>query len=107
MSVAKRPFMSLRIAGKLHKVKWGVDLEGDCGLMEFKPLRISVGRDMAPDEERESLLHEVMHAIEYQQGLELKEDQIRQLSIGLFEVLRNNPKLAHYLLEEDEEDGSP
>lgn len=102
----KRPFTSLRIAGKRHSVKWGADLKGDCGLTEFLPLRISVGGGMAPDEERESLLHEVLHAIEYQQGLTLKEQQVRQLSVGLYETMKNNPKLVSYLLEEDAEDGS-
>lgn len=103
----KRPFSSLRICGKRHRVCWDADIDGDCGLMEFKPLRISIGKGMAPDEERESLLHEVMHAVEWQQGLTLKEEQVRQLSVGVFETLRNNKKLVEYLLAEDEDDGSP
>lgn len=97
---------SIKIAGKRHKIKWNADLDGDCGLIEHLPLEISVGVGMAPDEERESLFHEIVHACEYQQGLRLKEKQVRQLSVGLFEALRSNPKLVEYLMSEEDGDAA-
>lgn len=103
----KPPFRSIRIAGKRHSVHWNADLDGDCGLIEYMPLKISIGAGMAADEARESLLHEVIHGIAYQGGLKVKEKTVRQLSIGLYEVLKNNPKLVSYLLEEDEDGHSP
>lgn len=97
------PFRQLRIAGKRHRILWDQDLEGDCGECKQVGNVISVGRNMGPDEERESVLHEVVHAVEWQQGLTLKEEQVRQLSVGLFETLRANPKLVSYLLDESDE----
>jgi hypothetical protein len=101
--MSKKPFSSIRILGKRHVVRWDQPIGGDCGLMEYKPLRISVGKGMAVDEERESLLHEALHAIDWQQNTKLKEKQVRQLSVGLYAMLRDNPKVVEYLLAKDDE----
>lgn len=97
----KRPFYSLKICGKRHKVAWGADLDGDCGQYEQLSLKISIADGMAPDEERETMLHEIFHAADWQAGTKLKEKQVRQLSIVVFELLRANPKLVEYLLKDD------
>lgn len=102
----KRPFYSLKIAGKRHRVRWGVDIEGDCGLYEQLPLTISIADGMAPDEERETVLHEVFHAADWQANTKLKEKQVRQLSIFVFELLRANPKLVEYLLKDEGDDAA-
>lgn len=100
------PFKSIRIAGKRHTVRFGVasdDLDCDCGEYLPEALRISIRENLAPDEERETLLHEVMHAVECQQNLRVSEKVIRQLSIGIYEALKNNPELVAYLLGPEEE----
>lgn len=43
--------------------------------------------------QRETLVHEVVHACEIAAGLELPEDTVRRLGRGLFALLRENPHL--------------
>ena len=43
--------------------------------------------------QRETLVHEVLHACEIAAGLELPEDTVQRLGRGLFAILRDNPPL--------------
>lgn len=38
----------------------------------------------------ETFLHEIIHHVEYKQGLELKEHQITALACGILQVIRDN-----------------
>lgn len=51
---------------------------------------------------KDTLLHEVFHAIRYQQGREdggkVEEDYVRSLATGLIGVLSDNPTFAKWLI---------
>ena len=47
--------------------------------------------------EQDTVLHEIIHAIDEQMQIRLKEDQVRRLATGLLAVLKDNPRLATYL----------
>lgn len=95
-----RPFKQLRIIGKRHRIQWDQDIGEQRGEFEHDPLTIRISSGLTPDDEKETLIHEITHAVELQMNLDLPEDAVRQLSIGLFAVLRDNPKLAAYLMED-------
>jgi hypothetical protein len=62
---------------------------------------------LGPDVERETVLHEAMHAIYFQSGLRLQswhkdkveEQLIWAMAKGVIELLRNNPEMVEYILE--------
>ena len=93
-------FKSVRVLGKVYSVLWGHKFdEMILGDHCQKSLQVRIGSGMAPDEERETLMHELTHAVENQLGLDLKEEQVRQLSVGMFAVFRDNPKLVSYMFK--------
>jgi hypothetical protein len=75
--------------------------------------RVLIDDQLGKDQERETVLHELMHAIFYATGThhyleaiekdtdykELEEKVIQPVSARVLELLRDNPKLVAYLLE--------
>lgn len=95
---------SLRIAGKRHKVRWNARIK-DHGEYDGDSLTIAVAKGHV-DQQKETLLHEIMHGIEFHYGIDLdKEDpkdhpNLTTLSQALFAVMRENKGLARLIFEE-------
>lgn len=55
-------------------------------------------RDAQPlESEQDTLLHEVLHAIDEAMGLKMKEAQVKGAATGLLAVMKDNPSLVSYL----------
>lgn len=67
------------------------------GQLEPARLRIRVGAHLGPLQQRETLLHEVLHGVDMAVGADLTEQQISTISRGLFAVIRDNPDFATFL----------
>lgn len=93
---------------------YGVRLDGDgltaagveaglrlSGLTRHSSLEILVDPDLASTEERETVLHEVLHALFSLTRMsgEDEEETISRLSPVLLDLLRRNPRLIAYLVE--------
>lgn len=82
------------------KAKDLVDLGGR---YDEATLTITVDGTYAPGFVRETLWHEILHAvfgvtgIDYEQGTDATERLVRRLSPALLELLRRNPELVGYL----------
>lgn len=50
---------------------------------------------------KETLLHEVLHGLDYHNGINLTHKQIDALTAGLLQVIRDNPLLVRHLTQED------
>lgn len=87
----------VRMFGKSYAVELHPfdDRFGDHSQVELK---VRVREDLPPDEERESLLHELCHAVDEQLGLGIREKRIRAFSVGLYAMLKDNPELVKYLM---------
>jgi hypothetical protein len=80
--------------------------EGEDLLGHFSSQRLEILVDpaQAKSQERDTLLHELLHAIFDTSGLAHswqnadEEDAIRRISPLLLDVLRSNPKLVEYLV---------
>lgn len=72
-------------------------------------LEIAVSPDMADLMVRETVLHEVLHAVLYTTGISnrfsenAEEHLVRALSPALFQMLRDNPQLVTYLVGSSEQ----
>ena len=106
-------FKTIRLIGKRHRIEWDCEVlhaddgaEAD-GLFDRAKKLIQVAAGQTHDDERETLLHEILHALEVQMDAEIPEAKLRQLAVGLYAALKDNPRLVAYLLEEDGEDEEP
>jgi hypothetical protein len=55
-------------------------------------------RDRTADEQADTLLHEIIHAIEYNNGWDFDEVRVRRTSTALMAILRDNPEVAQVIL---------
>lgn len=103
------PFKTLSLIGKRHRIEWDcVGLTADDGdevdgLFDRSKKLIQIAAEQTHDDERETLLHEILHALEVQMDAEIPEAKLRQLAVGLYAALKDNPKLVTYLLEEEDD----
>ena len=67
---------------------------GDCNT-EAQTITIRTGQPL--ENEQDSVLHEVLHAISDYMEIKLREHQVTKLATGLLAVLKDNPRFTTYL----------
>ena len=60
------------------------------GCINHTPQEIEINSTSAPDRQFSILLHEAIHAIENDRGIELKEEQVMQVANGISAFLLDN-----------------
>lgn len=91
----------ISILGKPHTVERIPDAPlqgGSVGAVNYSRQQIVLLEGMAPEYEADTLLHEIIHAIDATISTNLTEHQVHALAGGLFAVFRENPGLADRLL---------
>jgi hypothetical protein len=78
------------------------------GYTDHSKLLIVIGPDEAPDAQRETMWHEVKHAVHHlfhnsRDEASSDEDHIRKMAPMELAVLRDNPTLVAYLLASDDD----
>ena len=94
----------LRILGKDYSVTYSTDYpvnEDTQGHCDYSSLKITVRNDLAPAEERSTLLHEALHCVSHAMGLHLEENAIERLESGVFALLVDNPGFLDYIKKKD------
>lgn len=71
-------------------------LDGTC---DPNKKEIKLRGDMSERSTVSALLHEVLHLLSFERGLELTEAQVLGLELGLLRILELNPDFAKLLLE--------
>lgn len=107
-SSTKRP-AKVKIVGKVYKVRVVTERAvgfdpgdyGDCD-NDNLVIRIVAGRSLENDQD--TLLHEIIHAVEFQMGLDGEinkkvsaEQRVQGTATGLLAVMKDNPALVRYL----------
>jgi hypothetical protein len=88
----------LRIVGKNYTVE-SMKLGDNYGLCEDQTQTIKIADDMAHGLERDTLLHEAIHAIDYCMQLNMSERQVCGLGTAVYALLADNPDLVKYIME--------
>jgi len=88
----------LRIVGKNYAVET-MKLGDNYGLCEDQTQTIKIADDMAHGLERDTLLHEAIHAIDYSMQLSMSERQVCGLGTAIYALLADNPELVKYIME--------
>ena len=53
----------------------------------------------SPQQKRDTLLHEAIHAVDDTMQLDLSEEQVHSLAGGIYALLSDNPKFARWLID--------
>jgi len=69
-------------------------LNGEC---DVDKQQIFVRDGQPLESEQDTVLHELLHAVDEAMGLKLKESQVKGAATGLLAVLKDNPSLVTYL----------
>ena len=88
------------VIGKTYTVELVEDLAGAdrFGECDEAKLRIRIEKGTALAQEQDTLLHEILHAIDGSMHTKLSERQVGAIASGILAVLKANPRLALYLL---------
>lgn len=86
-----------RIVGKMYSIQHldAMGLQGECN-NQRQTIKIEKGN--AFEQEQDTVLHELIHAVDYAMQTKLKEVQVAALATGLLAVMKENPALMEYLL---------
>lgn len=87
----------IKIVGKVYRVEKIEDLP-DQGNCNNQKLQIMIQNGNALQQEQDTVLHEVLHAIDYSVQAKMNERQITVMASGLLSVMQENPQLMGYLL---------
>lgn len=88
VTILGKPF-TVKVVTSPHYEAYG---EVDCAAQE-----ILIASEQAHEQRRDTLLHEISHAIEGQLGMTIDHSFIHALGCGLSQVIRDNPDLVKWL----------
>jgi Zn-dependent peptidase ImmA (M78 family) len=76
----------MTILGKKYKVKYLDDdtMQSGYGSMQRAHGIILINKDTTPDQQAETLLHEVIHAVDEELKIGLEEADVARLAVGLY-----------------------
>lgn len=90
--------VEIKIIGKTYKVEPVPEMDDECGACYDSKQLIKISEDLPQELSQDTLLHEVMHAIDFQMHTNMKERQISAMAAGLTAVFKENPTFVKYLL---------
>lgn len=73
------------------------DTEPGMGRQETDNQRIFIREGQPLESEQDTVLHEVIHCIEEMLGLDMTEEQVTKLAMGLLAAIKDNPSFVRYL----------
>jgi len=76
------------------------EMEGNVGFCDFDNLQLRVANDVPHGVKCSTILHEIIEAVNYHLEIGLKEPQIKQLEVGLFQSLESSDVSLSMLLFE-------
>jgi hypothetical protein len=88
----------LRIVGKNYAIE-KMKLADNYGLCDDQVQTIKIADDIAHGLERDTLLHEAIHAIDYSMQLKMSERQVCGLGTAIYALFADNPELVKYIME--------
>jgi len=91
----------IRILGKYYKIiKDSTPLEDseNVGLTDIQSCQITFLEDQDPQQQRDTIIHECVHAIEETMGLDLTEEQVLGLGGGIYALMIENPNLIKWIM---------
>lgn len=95
----RKPPKTVNIIGKtftVHKRKFKKEQYGE---MRYGMQEILLEPRQVDEQMKDTLWHEILHAIERSLGLKLKEHEVHAIAAAQVQVMFDNPKLMEYILK--------
>jgi hypothetical protein len=95
--------MNIRIGGRNFDCKWDTEelgytaQEDICGTILEERQAIAICGRIHPEKQRQTLLHELIHAVDNNVKMGLTEAQTHQMASGLYAILTDNPDMAKWI----------
>ena len=91
---------SVEVLGRTFKVRlMAPDEHTDAdGMMELDKQLISLRLNHSEEYNKDTTLHEIIHAIDEVMNLGMEEHQVHLMAVGLISVLAKNPELSKWLI---------
>jgi hypothetical protein len=96
--------MQVKVGGLVYHVEF-VDNWRECGTNDDDAIGHVFSRDLTIKVDnnytgwkRETLLHEIIHTISDDRGINFTEEQVEQFSKGLYQVIVDNPQTMLYIM---------
>ncbi len=86
------------ILGKQYRVVTK-KLKGKYGTCKPLTCKITIDPDSAEEQQKDTLLHECIHALDSELGTEMKEVQVKLLATGLVHWMRANPEFVVWIMQ--------
>lgn len=99
------PPKTIRLAGRTFKLnitkeKFGNKGEEHFGLYEpFKGI-VNINATMSTDQQKATVVHEVLHDFDMNSGYDLGEKRVNTLGGAFFAWMRDNPELVKWIMQE-------
>jgi hypothetical protein len=87
----------LKIIGREYEVSYLEELKDVVGECDWDNLKIRIKTGQPPSLEIDTLLHEVVHAIDNAMQLNMNERQVYCMTTGLIATLKDNQQFLEYL----------
>lgn len=103
------PIRTVKVLGKVWVIEptSGLYRDDECyGDCVHSQLRIRIDSELVPAQARDTLWHELFHSAEKELGLNVPEKVVRQISTVQLQIMRENPDLMAFLLEDEEHNGN-
>ena len=95
-------YKKVDILGKTYKLKFIKDSkfeESEFGIMDPEKMEILINNEKSDEYQKDTFLHETIHAIDVDMGLGLSERQVRNLGCALYQVLKTNTSIRRWLFK--------
>lgn len=89
---------NVRVFGKNHEIIYS-DTMTELGLTDYHNCKVIIKEGQLPIEEADTVLHEIIHVIDYTMDLDMTEHQVRSVATGLIGIFQDNPLFARWIAE--------
>jgi hypothetical protein len=87
---------SVYVMGKNYKIIPTTHIT-ELGLTEFAKCEITIATEADPQQVKDSVLHEIIHAIDLELKLDMEERQVHCMATALLALFKDNPELVEFL----------
>jgi len=93
---------TIKVFGRQYTINYVHAFAGmkDAGMLDYGNQILTVQENQLPLEEADTILHEVVHAVDLLMELKMSERQVQLVATGLMGVFQDNPEFAKYIIED-------
>ena len=94
--------LSVRILGKYYKIEPLPEhaIDGEFGACNYAFQLIEFNQKLALDEQKDTILHEMIHVLDHGMQLGLKEEQVHAIATGVYALIKDNKEFFEWVISD-------